>query len=548
MPDAFTPPAAGSFLLVPSMPTPNGRLHLGHVAGPLLRLDVLARFLRSRGHHVRLSTGTDPFESHVLLAARRSGETPRSVARQATAGIVEDLAAMAIHCDDLIDPLDGPDGSDYARHVGETLRRLEAGGAARWCEQELPVGRDGDVLPRSFLEGRCPACEAWMGGSICEGCGRQLAAAQILEARARGGVDAIDAWRRAPVLELALTPQALERRGIAQALSTVSLPSRCEAIVGRALAQGIRMELTTPGTWGVPYPAPGPRPQVAYTYATPHAWAMLLGERYDRELDTAGRPFSPDSSVVTVTAFGVDITECWVVGTMALAHLLGSRGYDAYLGNEFLRLEGDKLSTSRGHVIWVADLLGKTPVDADAARYYLATLDPRDAETDVRVATLITVFNDVVRPAFHAAVEVALAQLGSGAPEPPSAAMRARLGALLEAQDRSFVLASLHLGRVAEVATQWAASWPALAPGGAYWFLKGLALVAAPLMPGLAASLWQRLGARGAPTLAGLLEPTTPAPYERRAIPERLGVADLRECLPPSLRDDARHRGGAGHA
>lgn len=548
MPDAFTPPAAGSFLLVPSMPTPNGRLHLGHIAGPLLRLDVLARFLRSRGHHVRLSTGTDPFESHVLLAARRSGEPPRLVARQATAGIAEDLAAMAIHCDDFIDPLDGPDGSLYAHHVGEMLRRLEAEGAARWREQDLPVGHDGDVLPRSFLEGRCPACASWMGGSICEGCGRQLAAAQILEARARAGVDAIAAWHRVPVLELALTPQALDRCGIARALSTTRLPSRCEAIVDRALAQGLCVELTTPGAWGVPYAAPGPRPQVAYTYATPHAWMMLLGERHGRGHGTAGRPFALDSSVVTVTAFGVDITECWVVGTLALAHLLGSRGYDCYLGNEFLRLEGDKLSTSRGHVIWVADLLGKTPVSADAARYYLATLDPRDAETDVRVATMLEAFNDVVRPAFHETVEVALGCLGPGAPEPPSALMRARLGALLDAQDRSFALATLHLGRIAEVATQWAASWPALAHEGAYWFLKGLALVAAPLMPGLAAELWERLGARGAPTLAGLLEPTTPEPYERRAIPRRLGAADLRECLPPSLRDDARDQGAVGHA
>jgi len=540
MHDSFSNPPARSFLLVPSMPTPNGRLHLGHVAGPFLRLDVAARFLRSRGHRARLVTGTDPFESHVLLQAQRRGESPAALAGRATAGIQEDLASMSIHCDRFVDPLSAADGERYARHVEASVRELAEAGVARRVERAFPTWQDGgEPIPRSFIEGRCPECDAWMGGSVCEGCGCQILAEQVREPRCRADIGArCGSWRQFPTLELALAPDELRRAGIAEALAAQRLPERCSQIVRRSLQRGLRMELTTPGSWGVGYPSPGPGPQVAFTYATPYPWMMVMRELFGED-DAAQAPFSPDSEVVTVTAFGVDITECWVVGTVALARLLGTRSYDHYLGNEFLRLEGEKFSTSRGHVIWVADLIEKTPVDADMARYYLATLDPRDAETDFRVAGLVSTVNEVLLPMFHDTVEAALRHVGAGLPAPASEVMKARLGALLDEQAASFDLEDLHLARVAAVARRWAESWREQDAASAYWFLKGLALVCAPLMPGFASRLSRRLGAEPEPTLAALLTPTTPVPWQPEPAMRRLRVADLRRCLPASLRRPA---------
>ncbi|MCM3755016.1 class I tRNA ligase family protein, partial [Bacillus licheniformis] len=51
---------------MPIPPTPNGRLHLGHIAGPYLRMDMLCRYLRSQGHHVRVVSAVDGFDSYVL--------------------------------------------------------------------------------------------------------------------------------------------------------------------------------------------------------------------------------------------------------------------------------------------------------------------------------------------------------------------------------------------------------------------------------------------------------------------------------------------------
>src|SRR5947209_5131772 len=61
------------YLLIPGIPTPNGPFHLGHIAGPFLRMDALARYRRMRGDRAVVISGTDAFETHVLLKAVMTG-------------------------------------------------------------------------------------------------------------------------------------------------------------------------------------------------------------------------------------------------------------------------------------------------------------------------------------------------------------------------------------------------------------------------------------------------------------------------------------------
>jgi hypothetical protein len=73
-----------SVLIVPMQPTPNGRLHVGHGAGPYLRADVLARALRVAGHQVAVISGSDAFENWVIADALSSGRTPARPATTST--------------------------------------------------------------------------------------------------------------------------------------------------------------------------------------------------------------------------------------------------------------------------------------------------------------------------------------------------------------------------------------------------------------------------------------------------------------------------------
>lgn len=101
-------------LLVPGIPSPNGALHLGHIAGPFLRMDALARYVRMRGGRVFLISGTDALESYVLHTATRTGTEPASVARRFHRLIETDLGSLDIETDAFIDPLAprGPAATD----------------------------------------------------------------------------------------------------------------------------------------------------------------------------------------------------------------------------------------------------------------------------------------------------------------------------------------------------------------------------------------------------------------------------------------------------
>src|SRR5438874_11483598 len=95
-----------TFFLTPVCLVPNGRAHLGHVAGPLLKMDVLRRHLRRGGADVKMISISDVHEAHVLIKAYVEGTSPAAVANRFHEQIAHDLATLDIQYDDLINPLD----------------------------------------------------------------------------------------------------------------------------------------------------------------------------------------------------------------------------------------------------------------------------------------------------------------------------------------------------------------------------------------------------------------------------------------------------------
>ena len=93
------------YLFLPANPTPNGRLHLGHMAGPYLRLDLYARFLKVMGHDVHVLFGTDAYDSYVSFMARKEGVPADVLATRNYELIKSDLEALAIGFDHFVDPV-----------------------------------------------------------------------------------------------------------------------------------------------------------------------------------------------------------------------------------------------------------------------------------------------------------------------------------------------------------------------------------------------------------------------------------------------------------
>jgi methionyl-tRNA synthetase len=537
MPGVFQEPSSPrSYLLLLLAPTPNGRLHLGHVAGPFLRIDVLGRHLRRRGDHVTMIGGTDAYESYVTLTAHREGVTPEAICARFHPLIHSDFNAVDIEPELFINPLDQRWSEEYADFNRALVQRLVDKGHVRH-EQEriLYCAASSRYIIGCWLLGDCPSCHQPVGSYLCEQCGHHFRPEEIENGRSRldeGPLETVTVESLfAEVPDVDQLQDAIRRTG--------SNPS-LQRIAGEYIQRfGGRIRLTNPGDRGVPWP-PDARgtPRVVFTYAGLYAYALFCGEQYGKLHGHGQNAFARESQVTTVLSYGIDNAIPMQLGVLGAA--VADQTYkslDGLLGTYFYSLEGDKFSTSRGHAIWAGDIVGKTPLSSDAIRYYTALTNPESASSNFDLRELIDVVNNRLAGALERAVSAAVSSLADGPPSRPTDSLLTRVEALLAAQDQSMELASFRLAGAVSAIDEWIDEGAHLAgsPTG-YWWLKSLALLAYPVMPRFSTRVWSSLGHRGHPNLAEFLDrPSLPTPTGMSAFFTPITLEQLAPCLPHTL-------------
>lgn len=529
-------PATRPWFLTPVNLVPNGRAHLGHIAGPLLKMDILARHLRRRGDQVSLISSSDVHETHVLVRAQQEGRSPAEVANDYHQQVANDLAALDIRYDAFLNPLDAEWQEPYQRLNVELVDALVAAGVTRVEREKFAWGRDSqDWVIGGFLAGSCPRCGTRGVSFFCEACGNHFQPQDVVDPAPRLCNEALE-WREDASLFLSLPDStALLRR-----FDQMALRPDFRAIVSNYISrEGARIRLTLPGQWGVPYPVPGSAtPHCIFTYSgVLFGCHLLCGEAWGRLTGRGINAFAPDSDARTVISFGIDNAIPFIVGVLGCG--IGQdrfRPVDDYLVNYFYSLEGAKFSTNRRHVIWGGDLTGKTPLESDLARLYLASVNPEFATADFQLEDCLEQTNRW-RCDLLAATDPGLIPPGIVIGTPP-APLLALLDELLGRQDRALDPACFALVDVVAPLQAWLDRRTAFAPlpSDQYWWRKGLALLAAPLLPQMAERLWREAGMAGQPSLAEYLEIGAIRMADQplwSATP--LTRQDLKPCLPASL-------------
>lgn len=529
--------SARSYLLSPVSLVPNGRAHLGHIGGPLLKIDVLARHLRRRGDRVVVASTSDVYESHMLVKAYQEGRPVAELCAENFARIAADLAALDIVYDEYVNPLDPRWSARYAAHNLQTMEDLVGNGATEIVRERIPFAPDGRPVVGGWFVGTCPDCGAGAGSYFCEKCGAHFMPQEMGRPGARFPEDEPLEWRDVPCLYLKLR----DVEGLFAHMARMGVRADFQAIARAYLERrGPRIRLTTPGDWGIPWPVPGSAtPQTIFTYsALLYAANLICGDIAAERLGLDVNAFDPAAGVTTVTCFGIDNAVPFLVGVLGSA--IEQRRYkpfDHFLVNYFYDLEHSKFSTNRGHVIWAADIVGKTPASSDAVRFYLASVNPEFETSNFDVAGFVA-FTNWMAAELAPALAASQATRPGGPPPPPAPALLARLEELLAVQERALDPATFGLSASAGAARDWIAARPALArePADHGWWLKGAALLFGPLMPRLAAALWESCGHAGEPRLAEFLERRAPAAQPLPlpvAVP--IAVEDLRPCFPATL-------------
>ncbi|GAA1349055.1 class I tRNA ligase family protein [Saccharothrix algeriensis] len=440
-------------IVVAATPTPNGDLHVGHMAGPYLSGDVYARYLRANGRQVVYTTCTDDSQSYVVSTAHRRGVTPEELVRTSTAKIERSLAAMGTLMAGL-PPID----DRYRRTVLDYVADLHAAGRFRLRAVRLPYAKNaGRFLYDGLVTGTCPVCLAGSCGGACETCGHPNNFDELIDPKYT--LDPTDpvVHRERTVLVLPME-EYRERLTSYYAARTPRWRPHAKQLVGELLARPLPdVPVTFPGTWGIPAPFPETPGQVLYPWieAMPASiystwWTATRQGHPTGDTDHLWRA---ESDAELVYFHGFDNVYHWglVDLVMLLAHGDRYTTPESNVCNEFYDLDGEKFSTSRNHLIWSADLLAEVP--RDLVRFYLALTAPEYQRTNFsRDALHAVTTRRLVEPWNALADAVTLALVGVDASAQPRTTEegRRRSAAVLERFRLCYELPSFSLGRAAE--------------------------------------------------------------------------------------------------
>ena len=491
-------------LIIPSPPTPNGPLHLGHLAGPYVLADTLRRYYRARGIEATLVCITDEHQSYVADRALHEGREPLEVAAQFSDAIEQTFEKFHARPDVAIRPTRD---AGYRTAIQERFARLQLEartGKALYCEACAMWLYD------SYVVGGCPRCGERSYGFACDACCNLIDPVELVDARC-DRCKAAPAIREATRLVLPIAP-FVER--LADHHRNVQLSPKLRRLAAQWLEQpSLALPASQLGSWGI---------------AVPDREGQVISPWFEVALATSHLRAAHAPEADVVCCFGVDNAFLYLIHDPVISLALDPQAKlpVALAANEFLLLDDAKMSTSRSHALDAQTILASAP--ADLIRLYVAKIRPEDTPTSSNLQGATMFVNYVAKTWMDwlARLGAAIAEESDGkapaasnpslAPWSPeqtqfvaqlkSIAARARQGyedmqlrevaaALLELVERAtaFGAAQHHLKGIDSLKTQ-RETGLALELSA----VRTLAIIAAPLMPLVAAQLWAVLGYRGA--------------------------------------------------
>ncbi|GAA0241061.1 hypothetical protein GCM10010492_45240 [Saccharothrix mutabilis subsp. mutabilis] len=363
-------------------PTPNGDLHVGHLAGPYLAGDVLRRFLGSEGLPVRYTTGLDDHQSYVPVRGLKDGGRK---GEEVADGYGETIVQVWERAGITLDTIGRPRvDAGYVAYVQNFFRKLVDDGHIVPRVKPLPYCVPCDRwLYEAYVVGACPHCGARSNGNACEPCGRPNFVGDLVDPRCVVCGDAAE-LRDNERLFLPLEPFT-DR--LVEFWSTVDMPPRLRALCEKMLDDGLpEIAVSHPSEWGIEVPVAEFADQRIYVW-------FEMGPGYLLEHDLGGGV--PESGPVQF--FGIDNGYFHAVLFPAsfLAYDAAVPLPRAFVVNEFYQLEGLKFSTSRRHAIWGYEALDR--VGADVLRHHVLADRPNGRETSFSLDALARTADHVDR-------------------------------------------------------------------------------------------------------------------------------------------------------
>ncbi len=369
-------------------PYANGDLHLGHVAGAYLPADIFARYHRLRGNKVLFASGSDSHGTPITLKAREENRTPYDVVRHYHHRFLESWNRLGIS----FDLFTHTHTKNHERITQDIFRKLhEKGDLSVKAEQQYYDEQANLFLPDRYVRGTCPKCgNGRARGDQCEACGVTFEGPML--------VDPISIITNT-------TPVVRETSHFYFEMGKYDEPmleyvnraphwrTAVQNFTRSMLEDGLKPRpITRDIDWGVPVPVEGWEKKVIYVwfdavigyFSASQEWAQQSGdasawEKWWKNADAKSFYFIGKDNVPFHTVI-------WPTELMAYDKAL-NLPFDVP-ANQFLNMDGEKFSTSRGLAVWLHDTLDR--YDSDALRYYTTSILPETKDANFSWDEFIT--------------------------------------------------------------------------------------------------------------------------------------------------------------
>ncbi len=401
------------YLITSALPYANGPKHIGHLAGAYLPADIYVRYLRAKKADVVYVCGSDEHGAAITIQAMKENTTPREIVDKYHAMLKSNMADLGISFDiyhRTSEPIHHETAQEFFTMLNEN-GDLELKETEQFYDEEAKT-----FLADRYIIGTCPVCgndNAY--GDQCERCGTSLSPEELINPRSTlSGNAPIKKMTTHWYLPLDKHEDFLRKWILEDHKNDwkANVLGQCKSWIEAGLhARAVTRDLD----WGIPVPTPDGAGKVLYVWFDAPIGYISATKQWALDNDRDWKPYWYNGDTKLVHFIGKDNIVFHSIIFPIMLKLHGNILPDNVPSNEFMNLEGDKMSTSRGWSIemddYIHDFVKKENgggMMIDALRYYLTAIAPetKDSEftwkgfQDAVNSELVAIFGNFVNRAF----------------------------------------------------------------------------------------------------------------------------------------------------
>jgi len=369
------------YTITAALPYTNGPVHIGHLAGVYVPADIYSRYLRQKGKDVAFVCGSDEHGVPITIKAKKEGITPQQVVDKYNKIIKDSFADFGISFDNYSrtsGKMHHITASDFFKKLYKQGDFIEETSSQYYDEAE------NQFLADRYITGTCPKCGAdGAYGDQCEKCGSTLSPTELINPTSAlsGNVPVLKETKHwfLPLDKY----EPFLREWILEGHKDDWKPN----VYGQVKSwvdDGLRPRAVTRDLdWGIPVPVEGGEGKVLYVWFDAPIGYISSTKEWAEEQGKDWEPYWKDKDTKMVHFIGKDniVFHCIIFPAMLKAHgdYILPENVPA---NEFLNLEGDKISTSKNWAVWLHEYLQEFPDKQDVLRYTLTANAPESKDND----------------------------------------------------------------------------------------------------------------------------------------------------------------------